>query len=178
MTGEWRGQNLQKTVGECEIEVGRHKHMHEMRQCSSVLLGVGGGGTDATVPQWCLPLPVVRLVVCLRSFSSLPLLLLLFFSLCLSPLSVSLFRVARGQRCLARSLVDVSLWTLCVSAAESEHSHAHSFSLARTVSRCPSILGLSSPHLPPSFSFSLMRSLSLSFSLTCSTTHRADTVRG
>lgn len=46
MTGEWRGQNLRKTVGECEIEVGRHKHMHEMRQCSSVLLG----GTDATVP--------------------------------------------------------------------------------------------------------------------------------
>ncbi len=54
MTGEWRGQNLRKTVGECEIEVGRHKHMHEMRQCSSVLLG----GTDATVPQWCLLLPV------------------------------------------------------------------------------------------------------------------------
>lgn len=38
MTEERRGQNLRKTVGECEIEVGRHKEKHKMRQGSSVLL--------------------------------------------------------------------------------------------------------------------------------------------
>lgn len=48
------GETYRKTVGECEIEVGRHKHMHEMRQCSSVLLQ----GTDAPVPECCLLLPV------------------------------------------------------------------------------------------------------------------------
>lgn len=50
MAGLWRGQNLRKTVGECEMEVGRHKHMHETRQSSSVLLQ----GTDAPVPECCL----------------------------------------------------------------------------------------------------------------------------
>lgn len=51
MAGVRTGHNLEKTVGECEIEVGRL----EMRQCVSVLLE----GTEATVPQWC-PLLLVE----------------------------------------------------------------------------------------------------------------------
>lgn len=89
MAGKWRGQNLRKTVGECEIEVGRHKHMHETRQCSCVLLQ----GTD----ECCVLLPVEG-----WSLSTV---------LSSSPLSRSrsLFRVAGGQLCLARSVVEVSL---------------------------------------------------------------------
>lgn len=91
MAWEWSGQNLQKTVGEYEIEVGRHKQMHEMRQCSSVPLQ----GTDASVPEWGLLLPVKGWESVFNA--SVPLLILL---LCLSlslPLSLSLFRVAGGQ---------------------------------------------------------------------------------
>lgn len=94
MAGEWRGQNLRKTVGECEIEVGRHKHMHEMRQCSSVLL-VGDGCYGPSVVS---PFTRAGLLVCL------PQLILLRRS----PSYVSL-RVAGGQLCLVRSLVDGSL---------------------------------------------------------------------
>lgn len=104
MAGEWRGQNLRKTVGECEIEVGRHKHMHETRQCSSVLLQ----GTDATVPERCLLLPVEGW----ESVFSPSLLLLLLLMILLLSLSFSLsvtLGVVGGQLCLARSLVEVSL---------------------------------------------------------------------
>lgn len=124
------------------------------------------GGDGCYSPSVVSPFTSGRLVVCLQSFSSS------------ADSSSSLSRsVSRSSLCHSSELPVVSsashalllMWACGLSVSsllDSEHTHAHSFSLARTVSRCPSILSLFSPQLPPPPSLSRSCSLSLALPLT------------
>lgn len=169
MTGEWRGQNLRKTVGECEIEVGRNKHMHEMRQCSSVLL-VGGRMLQSlrgvSFYQW--KAGSVSSVLLFCWFFFLEALSVSFLSVChsselpaVSCASHALLLMWACRLCVSCSLLTLSIHTLTLSVSLARFLIAHPFSVSSALT-CP----------PPPFSFSLMLSLS------CSSTHIADTVRG
>lgn len=157
MTGEWTGQNLRKTVGECKKEVGRHKHMHEMRQCSSVLL-VGDGCYSPSVVS---PFTRGRLVVCLRSFSfsadsssssSFQSLSLCLFSECVTLRSCRWSDLLHTLSCwcelvdFVSSLLTLTIHTLTLSLSLTRFLIAHLFSVS------------SVPTCPPPFSFSLMLS--------------------
>ena len=197
MTGEWRGQNLRKTVGECEIEVGRHKHMHEMKQCSSVLLRgrvVGGRGDGCYSPSVLSPLyqwkagslSSVRLSLSLSLCLSLSLLLcwlVFFFPVSPLPLCVSLFGVAGGQLLFASHAL--SCWCelvdfLCLpplTLSTDTHTHTPSLSLSRSHGFSSPIHSESlQPSLAPLLLFLL--SLSLSLSVALPLTALADTVGG
>lgn len=167
MTEEWRGQNLRKTVGEYEKEVGRHKHMHEMRQCSSVLL-VGDGCYSPSVVS---PFTSGRLVVCLRSFSfSADSSSFQRLSLCLSSECVTL------QSCRWSDLLHtLSCWCELVDFVPSLltltiHTLTLSLSLSRSHGSSLPIHSQSlwSPLAPPP-SLSLSCSLSLVLPLTSQT---------
>lgn len=135
------GETYRKTVGECEIEVGRHKHARD----ETVLLCVLQG-TDAPVPKCCLLYPwkdgslsSASSALSARHSSELPV---------VSTWSGRWFRT-------------LSVLLLLLS------EHTHTSSVARTASHCPSILNLlTCPLLLLLLSLSLMHSLTIALLLT------------
>lgn len=117
MTGvDEEGETYRKTVGECEIEVGRHKHARD----ETVLLCVLQG-TDAPIPKCCLLYPWKD-----GSLSSA--------SSALSGRHSSELPVVSAWS--GRWFRSLSVFLLLLS------EHTHTSSVARTASHCPSILNL------------------------------------